>query len=394
MERITWILAAWMVIGCNPGDAAKEAAVDSGIADGHVDTSSPCTTLLTSKPATLITSSGSVRTPAIAASASGFGVAWMDGRKGWALYFASVSAAGQASVERAVTSVFATSSMDLADPQIASDGVEYALSSGSSVAGSSVALVDSNGVVRKQLSLPADTLPTTLAYSASRRSYAVGFLLQDWARYKTNAPRPYLALLDPQSAKLGSSVELSADGSDGLALLPLGDGFGVFADHELSYGNTEVYWQITDGVAPPSGKGTRLTDLPNKAIYPRAAAGGGGRSGLVWAEWTMAIGGGRTAYWLQTDSGGKLLGPTRLADGGNPSVAWNGREYVVAWATTQTLVIARVDPSSGQIVGTPTTISEVPFGAMGAIAWSGSHGAVVWEAADNTSIIWVGLRCE
>jgi hypothetical protein len=107
----------------------------------------------------------------------------------------------------------------------------------------------------------------------------------------------------------------------------------------------------------------------------------------------MAIGGGRTAYWLQADANG-TVGPTVLAEGANPSIAWSGREYVVAWAAKQALTIARVDPSSGQLVGTPTTISEVSFDATGGVAWSGSRGAVVWETVGNGSITWVGLSCE
>jgi hypothetical protein len=395
MDRFSWLLAALTVVGCDPGAAGKEGAVDGGGLDGRVDAPMPCTHLVASKPVTLITSAGSALTPTIAGSASGFGVAWMDSRQGsWALYFAPVSAAGKAGLERALATGLGASSSDIGEPRIASDGAEYGLLWGTGAGRASVALVDGNGYVREKQQLPADTRPAALTYNAQRKSYGVGFLRQDYARYKTNAARPYLALLDPTTATLGTPIELSADASDELALTPLGDGFGLFADHELSYGNTEIYWQTSDGVKPPSGKGTKLTDLPDKAIFPHAVAGSDGRSGVVWAEWKMAFGGGRTAYWMQTDASGKVLGPTPLAEGGNPGIAWTGREYVVAWAAQQALTIARVDPDSGQIVGTPTTISEVPFDATGAVAWSGSSGAVVWETAGRKSLTWVGLRCE
>ena len=157
---------------------------------------------------------------------------------------------------------------------------------------------------------------------------------------------------------------------------------------------------ISTGAAGSSRQRAQSNLTPGAQRYPDVATNG--RDYLVvWQDERFPN--ETHVYGTRVTSGGRVLDPGGIPIGASPSVqyapsvAWDGRNYIVAWIDGtgspegDDLKAARVSPAGVVLDRTPIAVATAPHGqGPPELAWTGKSTLVVWQDARDgkTARMW------
>jgi hypothetical protein len=194
----------------------------------------------------------------------------------------------------------------------------------------------------------------------------------------------YFARLDDQGVKIGGDVRVTnaTNSSQNPSLVWTGSEYGL-AWHDGRDANWEVYFTRLDDQGVKIGGDVRLTNATNSSQNPSLAWAGTGY-GVAWHD-------GRDANWeiyfARVDADGNKVGDdVRITDAlqssQSPSLAWNGSEYLVAWSDGRDanweIYDARIS-AAGAKVGSDVRITSKANSSQGpSLSWNGSGYGIAW----------------
>ncbi len=398
--------------------------------------------------------------PSLAWNGTGYGVAWRDDRGGgaWEVYFARLDAGGAKLT--ADIPVSASPSVDSMTPALAWTGTDYGLAwvdRGSSPEEVVFAKLAASGALVSTTNLPPVTatvarLPggTSLAWSGAEfgltwseqtvsddpvledlfdtffaRIDATGNLIGgiEWvsqgpALHADQSPVTAVAWADGEYgvawddksspaevrfARVGADGEVPDRGhpvtsdpgtSERSSLVWTGSGFGV-AWQDDRHGDLEIYFLRLDPSGNPAGSETRVTDATWDSSNP-SLAWTGSEYGIAWQDArTDTV---DTVYFARVDASGAKIGsdvpvPTSGTHSTDPHVVWSGSEYAIVWVDSPDTVdsgifFARLD-AGGNRIGADLRVSQEFFPGNPSIAWNGGGYGVVWES--GSELLFVAL---
>ncbi|MFQ5720541.1 MAG: MopE-related protein, partial [Acidobacteriota bacterium] len=206
--------------------------------------------------------------------------------------------------------------------------------------------------------------------------------------------------LDETGAVLGSDVRVTNDAavSEQPALVWNGAGYGLVWTDERD-GNREIYFNLLGSTGTTAGADIRLTADAAVSAQP-SLAWSGSAYGVAWVD---ERDGNREIYFAGLDAAGAKQAPeTRLtvdlAVSEQPSLDWTGQEYGVAWRDTRAIngeiFLARVDPSGSQQGATLRISNDLGLVSRAPdLVWSGTRHAVVWQDIE-VNLSRVDCSCE
>jgi MYXO-CTERM domain-containing protein len=194
----------------------------------------------------------------------------------------------------------------------------------------------------------------------------------------------------PGASRYGRAPAFAFDGQNFLVVY--GDGQGI-------PGNSNLTASISATRVTPAGV---VLDRPGNVVSfastptPVVAFGGGGFL-VAWMDSS-----GSRVWFRRLDASGKGVGNTLRAYANDlygesdPSVAFDGTNFVLAFATSRGQILAeRISPSGAQLDATPKVIVDVPTSSSDnpfspRLAFDGTSYQLVWQAGTSAKLL--GIR--
>ncbi len=311
-------------------DAADLADAEVSIASSDPGASPYSFTVLASG-ITQDLQSKSESSPSVAWTGSEYGLAWQDERDGnWEIYFARFDADGRKVGSDVRVTAAANSSLN---PSLAWTGTEYGVAWHDGRDGNweiYFARLDADGN-----KIGGDVRVTDAANSSQNASlawtgteYGVA-----WHDGRDGNWEIYFARLDADGNKIGGDLRVTdaAESSQSPSLAWGGTDYCV-AWYDGRDDNWEIYSARISSAGAKVGSDVRVTDMVHSSQSPslvRTASGYG-------TAWYDGRDGNWEIYFAALDTGGAKAGndvrvTTAAGSSQNPSLAWNGTGYGVAW---------------------------------------------------------------
>jgi hypothetical protein len=346
---------------------------------------------------------GAQRAPAIAWNGAGYLVVWEDDRgSSWDVYAARVSAAGV--VQESYLAV-STAAGDQRAPAVASDGSGWLVTWQDTRSGANAdvygARVSASGAVLDPGGIPistaaADQTASALAWNGS--AYVVAWQDArgaDLGIYGTRVDAAGVVsdpagvvISNPTGAQRTPSVT-----SGGLATLVTWEDFRFGSDCDVRANRIAANGSVLDG------DGFVVVGVPNSQFAP-VAAWDGTNFLVAWSDWVSA------ATWdlkvaRVTPAGAVIDAPIMVSGAANdqvePSVAWDGAAFVVAWGDQRSgpsdVYASRVTSAGVVQDAAGIGVSTASAGqVLPALAAAGSSVLAVWGDARGSSEDVYGAR--
>jgi len=233
------------------------------------------------------------------------------------------------------------------------------------------------GAETRETDAAGDSFDPSIAWSGSEFGLA-------WYDTRDGSEEIYFARIDGASAKIGADVRVTnASGvSAHPSLVWSGSEYGLAWDDQRD-GNAEIYFVRMSAGGAASGAEVRVTDATGVSSRP-SLQWTGSRYCMAWGDERETTG---RIYFVCLDPSGVPVGaeaPVTGATGSaaDPSLAWTGTGFGVAWADYRSInndiYFALLGPD-GAMVGTEVRITTddqtdvEPF-----IAWKGDEFGIVW----------------
>jgi len=223
---------------------------------------------------------------------------------------------------------------------------------------------------------PADSTDPSLAWSSSEYGVA-------WEDLRDGNLQVYFARVQPDGLKRGSDVRIS-NGTHAAANATLvwsGSEYGLSWD-DVRDGNTEIYFARVSPAGAIVGSAVRVTNDTASSTDP-SLAWTGSEYGVAWQDYRD---GRFEIYFARISDSGVKTGPdVRITDASGssgPSLVWTSSQYGVAWHdsrdTSSEVYFVRIS-AAGAKLGTDARISDLPdVSYEPSLVWSGSEFGVSW----------------
>ncbi len=209
----------------------------------------------------------------------------------------------------------------------------------------------------------------------------------------------YFDRLDSAGNKIGSDIRVTSDANSSYepSLVWTGTHHAI-AWRDFRDGNGEIYFTRLDTSGNKVGSDIRLTN----------DTGNGVRPSLIWTgreygvSWYDSRDGNGEIYFCRMDQyGNKVRSDVRItsnsAGSWNPSLAWTGNEYGVAWYdyrdSNYEIYFARLDANGKKIGSDIRVTSDIAISQFPSLIWNGSEYGLSWydERDGNGEIYFVRL---
>ncbi len=204
-----------------------------------------------------------------------------------------------------------------------------------------------------------------------------------WVDSIDGNPEIYFVRIDPFEGVVGSETRITYDSaySWSPSLVWAGDGYGV-AWQDGRTGSVEIYFARLDSSGQKIGSDIRIT-YDEHASLSAALVWTGSEYGLAWREDYGA--GSYGVKFVKLDSEGRRVGFIKGISYNveSFSLIWTGSEYGISWErkgdNTIDIYFARFD-SSGNKIGSDIMVpTSAMYSRNPSLAWTGSDYAVAYE---------------
>jgi fibronectin type 3 domain-containing protein len=346
----------------------------------------------------IMTISGIANEPSIAWDGAAYGVAWMDTRDGnYEIYFARVSPDGTVIVAPTRITDDAAGSFN---PSLVWTGVEYGVAWYDQRTPTYDIYFARIGVTGNKIGAdvqitadPADSVYPSLVWTGAEYGVA-------WKDTRTTASDIYFTRISAAGAKVCGDVQITSDAGETEApsLAWADTQYGVaWADTRSTV--RDIYFALISAAGVKTTLDVQITSDPDESYEP-SLAWTGSEFGVAWWD-TRSL--GFDIYFARISSAGEKVGSdvavsTYPMGGSTPSLVWKDTGYSLAWKSSRTgtlnIFFASLD-ASGAKVGADRNLSN--SGAQDkepALARGGDGLGVVYHkdiAADE--LYFVGLGC-
>jgi hypothetical protein len=296
--------------------------------------------------------------PSIAWTGAGYAIAWtgLKGEDQLDVHLARVDPAG--TLQGAAQQVSSSREMDLG-ARVAFSNARIAVGwlrfNGQDQMSARFRFFDGAGASVGSEVAVNDVLITGIpSLSATAQGFAFGYSTFDVRRAQSVLTLRRMGPEGQGASALALNAERKVNGS--VAMASDGEAFNLVWEDGM-------YEQETNTLAFARAAGSRvevrraaLTNGRAADVQPAAATASDGRTGVAWTH-VDARSGRPAVQFARVGRDGKLVGqPLRMTGAGSdglfPSVAWGGREFLVAWTDVRgdraTIALGRVSPDGGR----------------------------------------------
>jgi hypothetical protein len=329
--------------------------------------------------------------PALAATDTGFGLAWQERIDNqYEIHFAALDAQGKPQAAPVPITSAAGESMR---PRLAWTGSAFGLAWDDNRDGNHevyFALLDAAGSALGQ--------PSRLTTASGDSRYAsvswtgAGFLLT-WEDFRNNVFQPHLVALDDQGAKLAAEVLLSELQTPATWVRSVWTGeelWVVWSDARS--GNIEVYFtRVSAEGVKLEPEEIRVSALGDASLDPRIAYAGG-QLGIVWQDFRDNA---KELYFASVTAGITQVTEVPLTSGADLSfhdLTYGNGEYALVWGDrregNEEIYFLRLG-LDGKPLHDPLRVTADPASSSSpAVAWLQDHYVITWDDArdGNTEI--------
>jgi len=196
---------------------------------------------------------------------------------------------------------------------------------------------------------------------------------------------PYLSRLDSAGGKVGTDVRLDGIVAGHVSVVWLGSEYGIAWEQQDSETSDVLFARLD---ADGNRIGTEVVIAADTAHHP-ALVWTGSEFGVVWTD---SRDGDYEIYFARLDaSGAKIGSDEQVSDGPrpafNPTVAWTGSDYGVAWVDARDcfrIYFGRLDAEGAKLGGDSiVTPGDIPGGistvtSLPVLVWTGTDYGLAW----------------